>query len=78
MLNRCSRFTLIPTVLIAHTYIAVRQCFVHDVLCVELQGAGDLARPGMFDFHSKFSDEAVNAHGEIPRQQSRHVTLRLR
>lgn len=59
-------------------YIAVRQCYGHDVLCVDLQRADGLARTSVFGFDGELRDEPIYAAWEEPGNHNEGVVLSKR
>lgn len=59
-------------------YIAVRQRYGHDVLCIDLQRADSLSCASVFRLDGKFSDEPIYAPWEEPGNRNKGVVLSKR
>lgn len=59
-------------------YVAVRQRYGHDVLCVDLQGADGLPRTRVLGLDGELYDEPVDAAREEPGDHDKGVVLSKR
>lgn len=59
-------------------YIAVRQRYGHDVLCIDLQRADSLPCTSVFRLDGKFCDEPIYAPWEEPGNHNKGVVLSKR
>lgn len=56
-------------------YIAVRQCYGHDVFCVDLQRSDSLPRTSVFRLDGKLCDEPIYAAWKEPGNHNKRVVL---
>lgn len=59
-------------------YVAVRQSYSHDFVCVDLHEADRLPRANVFRLDCELCDEAVDALWQVPGDHDEGVVLSVR